>query len=86
MYLLFIFLLQYIFGLVKIVNLSWKGMRKVLFVRLFNMRECMGLKNDKGEKPAYFWNAFSNLLPLMDKSGNKIEVEESAIKIFRGCI
>ena len=86
MYLFFIFFLQYIFGLVKTVNLSWKGMREVLFVRLFSMRKCMGLNNDKGEKPAYFWDAFSNLLPLMDKFGNKVEIEESAVKIFRGCV
>ena len=35
----------------------------------------------KGEEPAYFWDTFTNLLPLMDKSGNKVEVGESAIKI-----
>ncbi|XP_021295593.1 protein-tyrosine-phosphatase MKP1 [Herrania umbratica] len=35
----------------------------------------------EGEEPAYFWDAFSNLLPLMDKSGNKVEVGESAVKI-----
>ena len=34
----------------------------------------------EGEEPAYFWDAFSNLLPLMDKSGNKVEVGELAIK------
>ncbi|PPR91550.1 hypothetical protein GOBAR_AA29132 [Gossypium barbadense] len=38
----------------------------------------------EGEEPAYFWNAFSNFLPLMDKSGNKVEVGESAIKICLG--
>ncbi|XVE69079.1 hypothetical protein DITRI_Ditri09bG0121200 [Diplodiscus trichospermus] len=37
-----------------------------------------------GDEPAYFWDAFSNLLPLMDKSGNKVEVRESAIKICSG--
>ncbi|XWS75033.1 hypothetical protein CRYUN_Cryun01aG0050500 [Craigia yunnanensis] len=35
----------------------------------------------EGEEPANFWDAFTNLLPLMDKSGNKVEVGESAIKI-----
>ncbi|KAK8672235.1 hypothetical protein V6N13_110608 [Hibiscus sabdariffa] len=38
----------------------------------------------EGEEPAYFWNAFANLLPLMDKSGNKVEVGESAVKICPG--
>ncbi|XP_017984932.1 PREDICTED: protein-tyrosine-phosphatase MKP1 isoform X1 [Theobroma cacao] len=35
----------------------------------------------EGEEQAYFWDAFSNLLPLMDKPGNKVEVGESAVKI-----
>lgn len=34
----------------------------------------------EGEEPAYFWNAFSNLLPLMDKSGNGVKVGESTSK------
>ncbi|XVF23798.1 hypothetical protein REPUB_Repub13aG0070100 [Reevesia pubescens] len=38
----------------------------------------------EGEEPAYFWDAFSNFLPLMDKSGNKVEVGESAIKFCPG--
>ncbi|KAK9019442.1 hypothetical protein V6N11_053966 [Hibiscus sabdariffa] len=38
----------------------------------------------EGEEPTYFWNAFSKLLPLMDKSGNKIEVGESGVKICPG--
>ncbi|OMO58841.1 hypothetical protein CCACVL1_25322 [Corchorus capsularis] len=38
----------------------------------------------EGEEPAYFWDAFSNLLPLMDKSGNKVGVGELAIKICPG--
>lgn len=37
-----------------------------------------------GEEPAYFWDAFSNLLPLMDKSGSKVGIGESAIKICSG--
>lgn len=35
----------------------------------------------EGDEPAYFWDAFSNLLPLMDKSGNGREVGESTVKI-----
>ncbi|XVE99469.1 hypothetical protein REPUB_Repub03eG0201100 [Reevesia pubescens] len=38
----------------------------------------------EGEEPAYFWDAFTNLLPLMDKSGNKVEVGESAVKFCSG--
>ncbi|XP_022746182.1 protein-tyrosine-phosphatase MKP1-like [Durio zibethinus] len=38
----------------------------------------------EGEEPADFWDAFSNLLPLMDKSRNKVELGESAIKICPG--
>ncbi|KAE8671991.1 Protein-tyrosine-phosphatase MKP1 [Hibiscus syriacus] len=38
----------------------------------------------EGEEPTYFWNAFSRFLPLMDKAGNKVEVGESAIKIYPG--
>ncbi|KAE8664437.1 Protein-tyrosine-phosphatase MKP1 [Hibiscus syriacus] len=38
----------------------------------------------EGEEPSCFWNAFSNLLPLMDKSRNKVEVGESAVKICHG--
>lgn len=30
----------------------------------------------EGEEPSYFWDAFSNLLPLMDKSGNGSERKE----------
>ncbi|XP_057476758.1 protein-tyrosine-phosphatase MKP1-like [Actinidia eriantha] len=38
----------------------------------------------EGEEPAYFWDAFSNLLPLMDKSGNGVDAVGSSIKIFPG--
>ncbi|KAL6126576.1 hypothetical protein ACLB2K_074623 [Fragaria x ananassa] len=38
----------------------------------------------EGEEPAYFWDAFSNLLPLMEKSGNGVEVGESKDKIRPG--
>lgn len=38
----------------------------------------------EGEEPAYFWDAFSNILPLMDKSGNGGEVGESTVKIRPG--
>ncbi|XWS66056.1 hypothetical protein CRYUN_Cryun05aG0167900 [Craigia yunnanensis] len=38
----------------------------------------------EGEEPSCFWDAFSNLLPLMDKSGNKVELGESAVKICPG--
>ncbi|KAL5801561.1 hypothetical protein ACOSQ3_033193 [Xanthoceras sorbifolium] len=30
----------------------------------------------EGEEPAYFWDAFSNFLPLMDKSRNRVEIGE----------
>ncbi|XWS59319.1 hypothetical protein CRYUN_Cryun08bG0111700 [Craigia yunnanensis] len=38
----------------------------------------------EGEEPTQFWDAFSNLLPLIDKSGNKVEVGESVVKICPG--
>ncbi|MBA0813749.1 hypothetical protein Gohar_027573, partial [Gossypium harknessii] len=38
----------------------------------------------EGEEPMDFWNAFSNNLPLMDKSGNIVGVGESAVKICPG--
>ncbi|KAL5569145.1 hypothetical protein UlMin_025720 [Ulmus minor] len=38
----------------------------------------------EGEEPAYFWNAFSNLLPLMDKSTSGREIRESTIKTCLG--
>ncbi|KAL5577607.1 hypothetical protein UlMin_019306 [Ulmus minor] len=34
----------------------------------------------EGEEPAFFWNAFPNLLPLMDKSTSGREIRESIIK------
>lgn len=34
----------------------------------------------EGEEPPYFWDAFSNLLPLMAKSGNGVKVGESTSK------
>ncbi|TXG49673.1 hypothetical protein EZV62_025548 [Acer yangbiense] len=30
----------------------------------------------EGEEPAYFWDAFSKFLPLMDKSRNRVEIGE----------
>ncbi|KAF3433774.1 hypothetical protein FNV43_RR24877 [Rhamnella rubrinervis] len=38
----------------------------------------------EGEEPAYFWDAFSNLLPLMDKSGNGVKVGELTSKPSAG--
>ncbi|XP_050384913.1 protein-tyrosine-phosphatase MKP1 [Argentina anserina] len=38
----------------------------------------------EGEEPAYFWDAFSSLLPLMEKSVNGVEVGESKDKIRPG--
>ncbi|KAF4357952.1 hypothetical protein F8388_026930 [Cannabis sativa] len=38
----------------------------------------------EGEEPLYFWDAFSNLLPLMDKSANVNLVGKSATRIFPG--
>lgn len=38
----------------------------------------------EGEEPAYFWDAFSNFLPLMDKSGIGVEVGESKDKVRPG--
>ncbi|KAM1028635.1 hypothetical protein FF1_041199 [Malus domestica] len=38
----------------------------------------------EGEEPAYFWDAFSNILPLMDRSGNEGEAGESIVKIRPG--
>uniref|UniRef100_A0A5B7AX24 Uncharacterized protein n=1 Tax=Davidia involucrata TaxID=16924 RepID=A0A5B7AX24_DAVIN len=42
------------------------------------------VKIKEGEEPRYFWDAFSNLLPLMDKSRNGVDVVESSSKIFPG--
>ncbi|PON91471.1 Dual specificity phosphatase [Trema orientale] len=38
----------------------------------------------EGEEPAYFWDAFSNILPLMDKSGSDKEVGKSSTRICPG--
>ncbi|KAF8008916.1 hypothetical protein BT93_J0036 [Corymbia citriodora subsp. variegata] len=39
----------------------------------------------EGEEPSYFWDVFSNLLPLMDKSGNGVSGKELiARKTFSG--
>ncbi|KDP37397.1 hypothetical protein JCGZ_08408 [Jatropha curcas] len=38
----------------------------------------------EGEEPAYFWDAFSNYLPLMDKSRNGVDAGEPAVKICPG--
>ncbi|XP_057979488.1 protein-tyrosine-phosphatase MKP1 [Malania oleifera] len=38
----------------------------------------------EGEEPAYFWDAFSNLLPLMDKSFNGVDISESSVQICPG--
>ncbi|KAL2329630.1 hypothetical protein Fmac_017211 [Flemingia macrophylla] len=38
----------------------------------------------EGEEPSYFWDAFSKFLPLMDKSGNRVEDDKSTVKVFPG--
>lgn len=38
----------------------------------------------EGEEPVYFWDAFTNLLPLMDKSGNRVDFGEATPKIRPG--
>lgn len=38
----------------------------------------------EGDEPSYFWDAFSNLLPLMNKSSNGVVVTESSKKIIPG--
>lgn len=38
----------------------------------------------EGEEPAYFWDTFSNLLPLMDKSSSGVEVGGSTVQICPG--
>ncbi|KAI4351109.1 hypothetical protein L6164_005494 [Bauhinia variegata] len=38
----------------------------------------------EGEEPSYFWDAFSKFLPLMDKSGNRLETSKSSVKICPG--
>ena len=38
----------------------------------------------EGEEPAHFWDAFSHLLPLMDKPCNGVEVGESTVKVSIG--
>ncbi|KAK6929292.1 Dual specificity phosphatase, catalytic domain [Dillenia turbinata] len=38
----------------------------------------------EGEEPAYFWDAFTNLLPLMDKSNNGGDAVESSMKTCPG--
>lgn len=30
---------------------------------------------NEGEELAYFWDGFSNFLPLMDKSGNRVKIK-----------
>ncbi|KAF8395063.1 hypothetical protein HHK36_019003 [Tetracentron sinense] len=43
---------------------------------------------NEGEEPSYFWDAFSSLSPLMDKSGSGVQVSEeqveSTVKICPG--
>ncbi|KAI4348108.1 hypothetical protein L6164_008869 [Bauhinia variegata] len=39
---------------------------------------------EEGEEPGCFWDAFSKILPLMDKSGNRLETSKSSIKICPG--
>ncbi|KAK1396299.1 Protein-tyrosine-phosphatase MKP1 [Heracleum sosnowskyi] len=39
---------------------------------------------NEGEEPSYFWDAFTSLLPLMDKSSNWVDVTESSEKIIPG--
>ncbi|TKY64911.1 Protein-tyrosine-phosphatase MKP1 [Spatholobus suberectus] len=38
----------------------------------------------EGDEPAYFWDAFSNFLPLMDKSGNRVEDGKLTGKVLPG--
>ncbi|KAG8645106.1 hypothetical protein MANES_10G037800v8 [Manihot esculenta] len=38
----------------------------------------------EGEEPVYFWDAFSNYLPLMEKFSNGVDSGKSAIKICPG--
>ena len=38
----------------------------------------------EGEEQSYFWDAFSNLLPLMDKSVNGVEVGKSMVDVCLG--
>lgn len=38
----------------------------------------------EGEEPSYFWDAFSDLLPIIDKSSNGVDVVESSKKIVPG--
>ncbi|CAH9097483.1 unnamed protein product [Cuscuta europaea] len=38
----------------------------------------------EGEEPSYFWDAFSNLLPLMDKSNKGVDGGGSLIKVCPG--
>ncbi|XP_057436361.1 protein-tyrosine-phosphatase MKP1 [Lotus japonicus] len=38
----------------------------------------------EGEEPAYFWDAFSKFLPLMDTSGNRVGSSRPGVKIFPG--
>ncbi|KAK7858257.1 protein-tyrosine-phosphatase mkp1 [Quercus suber] len=38
----------------------------------------------EGEEPAHFWDAFSHLLPLMDKPSNGVEVGESTVMVSIG--
>ncbi|KAL8093348.1 hypothetical protein AgCh_035283 [Apium graveolens] len=38
----------------------------------------------EGEEPSYFWDAFSEFLPIIDKSSNGVDVIESSKKIVPG--
>ncbi|KAK3028811.1 hypothetical protein RJ639_038638 [Escallonia herrerae] len=38
----------------------------------------------EGEEPSYFWDAFSDLLPMMDKSSNGTDAVDLSIKILPG--
>ncbi|XP_071934647.1 protein-tyrosine-phosphatase MKP1-like isoform X2 [Coffea arabica] len=38
----------------------------------------------EGEEPSFFWDAFSSLLPLMDKSSSNVDVVDASIKICPG--
>ncbi|CAM8962043.1 hypothetical protein QQ045_003658 [Rhodiola kirilowii] len=38
----------------------------------------------EGEEPSYFWDAFSNRMPLMNKSGKNLSVGDSLVKICPG--
>lgn len=46
--------------------------------------QCPIVMIQEGEEPSYFWDAFSSLLPLMDKPSNGVGAVESSIKVCAG--